>query len=133
MAAIGINYKEFGNPLNYKSVYIHANSKSENKIFDSGDFVKDWFNAIKYYIQNQETLVHLSGSSSCDHFIMDGAPYDSAYLHFDDEGNPDLKYIDEGDKDYIHTQREVYENGIELFVSKGAKPTWEELKEYCKK
>ncbi len=132
MAVIGVNYEE-GNKanLNYKSVYIHATSKKQNKLFDSGDFVKDWFNALKYFHQNQEKLGHLSGSSTCDHFIMDGASFSSAYLHIVN-GKPVLKYIDYKDKNYIHTQREIYEDGYEYFVAKDTQPTWEELKEYCR-
>ncbi len=70
----------------------------------------------------------ISHSSSVDHFIMDGAPFDSAYLHIVD-GKGVLKYVDETDPGYLYTQQDVYEKGIEFFVKEGTQPTWEELKE----
>jgi hypothetical protein len=99
--------------------------------FDSGDFIKDWFNAKKHYHQvlsNKQQWLH--HSSSVDHFIMDGAEFDSAYLRIvDNEG--ELKYIDRSDPKWFVTQYDVFEGADEFFVRKGTKPTWKELKEYC--
>jgi len=127
-----INYNEAGSqqPLNYKSVEIHF-GKEEKKFFDTGNFVKDWWDRTKFIIQeidNDSMFVH---SSSVDHFIMDGAPYDSAYLHIVDE-KVVLKYIDRSDPDYLFTQADIFEKGTEIFVAEGTQPTWEELKEICK-
>jgi len=49
MAVYGINYDEAGSkqPLNYKSVDIRYGNGQE-KVFDSGNFVKDWYDLIKY-------------------------------------------------------------------------------------
>jgi hypothetical protein len=127
-----INYSE-GNKKNlgYKSVEIHF-GKDEKKFFDTGNFVKDWWDRTKFIIQelleDGDVFVH---SSSVDHFIMDGAPYDSAYLHVVDE-KPVLKYVDMTDPDYLFTQADIFEKGTEMFVPEGTKPTWEELKEICK-
>lgn len=130
MAVIGINYDEGENPLNYRGVYIHTASKKFK--FESGDFVKDWFQAkMKYAKELQDTEPHLAASSTCDHFIMDGGNYDSAYLHIED-GKGVLKYVDRSDPNYLFTQRDIYENGWEMFVNPGTQPTWEELKEMCK-
>ena len=142
MAVIGINYSggdhdydDDGNriqlvPVVYESVYLRT--RDENFEFKSGDFVKDWFQAkMKYAKELQDKEPHLSGSSTCDHFHMDGAEYDSAYLHIE-EGKGVLKYIDRSDPNHIFTQREIYEDGWEMFVEPGTKPTWEELKEICK-
>lgn len=74
---------------------------------------------------------YLSGSSTCDHFHMDGADFDSAYLHIVD-GNGILKYLDHSDQDHLFTQREIYEGGWEMFVEPGTRPTWEELKQMYK-
>ena len=131
MAFITIQYNE-GNKkkLNYKSVQI-SYEKSLKKTFNSGNFVKDWFDCIKFFnieVSDNEFLAH---SSSVNHFIMDGAQYDSAYLHIVDK-KPVLKYVDESDEHYLLTQRDVYEGGIELFVASKTQPTWEELKELCK-
>lgn len=128
-----INYSEGGGqqPLNYKSVEIHFGNK-EKKFFDTGDFVKDWWDRTKYIIQELlDSGDVFINSSSVDHFIMDGAPYDSAYLHVVDE-KPVLKYVDTTDPDYLFTQADIFEHGTEMFVPEGTKPTWEELKEICK-
>ena len=144
MAVIGISYDgcshdydEDGNRIElnpstlvYHHVYIHTSG--EKFEFKSGDFVKDWFQAkMKYAKELQDKEPHLAGSSTCDHFHMDGAEYDSAYLHIEN-GNGVLKYIDRSDPNYIFTQREIYEDGWEMFVDPGTQPTWEELKERCK-
>jgi hypothetical protein len=141
MAVIGINYEganhdyddnderiETPGGLKYKSVYIHY--RGGEKIFDSGNFIKDWFDAKKFYSQELiDKEPHLSGSSTCDHFLMDGAEFDSAYLHMDDN-KPVLKYVDRSDDLFI--QRQVWDGGWEFFVKEGTQPTWEELKEMCK-
>lgn len=142
MAVIGINYDGFAydyddngekikidpsDPkyLKYESVYIHY--QGGEKIFDSGNFIKDWFDANKFFqLELMDKEPYLSGSSSCDHFIMDGANFDSAYLHIVDE-KPVLKYLD-NNVDFLQ-QSEIYKNGWEFFVPEGTKPTWEELKE----
>lgn len=113
MAVIGINYNDGGDPLDYKSVYLH--SGGNDKEFDSGIFVRDWIMAKKYYLEIMEKDPYLCHSSSVDHFIMDGAPYDSAYLMFEQTKPPYLVF------DYN-------EDGWEMFVPKGTEPTWEELK-----
>jgi hypothetical protein len=144
MAVIGISYDgcshdydDDGNRIElnpstlvYHHVYIHTSEKKFE--FKSGDFVKDWFQAkMKYAKELQDKEPHLAGSSTCDHFHMDGAEYDSAYLHIENDKGV-LKYIDRTDPNYIFTQRDIYEDGWEMFVDPGTKPTWEELKERCK-
>jgi hypothetical protein len=131
MAFITINYDE-GNKkdLGYKSVEIHHGNE-EKKFFNTGNFVKDWYDMRKFMIQNLlDSEMHFSCSSSVDHFIMNDAPYDSAYLHTTDDGKPVLKYIDRT-KAYYPQYEEIIE-GIEFFVPEGTQPTFEELKEMCK-
>lgn len=130
MAVIGINYGEGSDDLNYQGVTLRTVDKTH--VFNSGNFVKDWYDAKKMYINVQENEGHLSQSSSVDHFIMDGASdlYDSAYLHMVN-GEPVLKYVDTSDLNYLHTQRDIYE-GWEFFVPVGTQPTWKELKEMTK-
>lgn len=147
MAVIGINYSgtthdydvngeridldpSDPNYLKYESVYIHY--EGGEKVFDSGDFIKDWFDAKGFYARGlMDKEPYLSCSSTCNHFHMDGADFDSAYLHIVDD-EPVLKYIDMSDPNYLFTQRDVYEEGWEFFVKVGTQPTWEELKEQCK-
>lgn len=123
MAVTGINYDE-GNKkdLKYKSVYIHFGDKQE-KVFDSGNFVKDWFDLRKFQILEIGNKEFFANSSTVDHFIMDGAPYDSAFLVFHEQAQEHLLY-------YGH-ERDPQE-GIEFFVPEGTQPTWKELKEMCK-
>jgi hypothetical protein len=143
MAVIGINYEganhdyddnderiETPGGLKYKSVYVHY--KGREKVFDTGNFIKDWFDANLFFSQElMDKEPYLSGSSTVDHFHMDGDEFDSAYLHVID-GKPILKYVDTTDPNYLFTQRDVYENGWEFFVETGTQPTWEELKKMCK-
>lgn len=114
MAVRGINYDE-GNPNDYESVYIHYGDREE-KVFASGNFVKDWYDALKWYLHADLKEHALCNSSSVDHFIMDGADFDSAYLVGKD-GKGFLEY--------------EYSESPELFVVKGTEPTWEELKAIC--
>ncbi|MFA5207566.1 MAG: hypothetical protein WC428_02800 [Candidatus Paceibacterota bacterium] len=120
MAVIGINYDE-GNEkdLKYESVSLHFNN--EEKLFNSGNFVKDWWDMMKFVITVaclDKTDPYYIHSSSVNHFIMDGAPYDSAYLKM------------EGDKTSLIYEYE--DDLMEFFVPEDTKPTWEELKEMCK-
>jgi len=140
MAVIGINYEganhdydenderiETPGGLKYQSVYIHY--QDGEKVFDSGNFIKDWFDVKRFFSKElMDKEPYLSGSSTCDHFHMDGADFDSAYLHIVDD-KPVLKYIDRSDD--LFTQRQVWDDGWEFFVEPGTQPTWEELKKYC--
>lgn len=131
MAVIGIHYsggdyhddddKLIECPIDYHSVYLYLSS-DEEYIFDTGDFTKDWFNAKKKFLDVHERELRLAKSSSVDHFIMDGAPYDSAYLIINDEN-------DVGELSYNQND---FDKGWEMFVHKGTTPTWEELKQSCK-
>ena len=146
MAVIGINYTgcnheyndeneriEITNPekrLKYESVYIHCNDKKHDRVFDSGNFVKDWFDVKKYYMEELlDVEPYLSGSSSCNDFFMDGASYDSAYLHIESDETPLLKYLDRSDPKWYLSR---VCDGWEFFVEEGTTPTWEELKAMCK-
>lgn len=116
MAVIGINYEE-PNPAKYESVYLHYGN-GEKKVFASGNFVKDWYYTLKFISQNILDCDFICNSSSVDHFIMDGALYDSAYLRINDKGKPYFQYEWNG-------------KAIEFFVAKGTQPTWKELKKLC--
>ena len=117
MAVRGITYEE-GTASGYKEVDISYQKNGEQavRIFNSGNFIKDWYDAVKWYLHADLKEIVLVNSSSVDHFIMDGAPYDSAYL-IATEKEPYLSY--------------EYCESIEFFVPKGTKPTWKELREMC--
>lgn len=141
MAVVGIEYGG-GNerddddnliekPIVYQSVRLRYSIPEDLELkFNSGDFVKDWFDAMKDIFTRENVDPFLSHSSSVNHFIMDGAKYDSAYLHMDGE-EAVLKYVDESDPNYLWTQRDIYEKGSEFFVPEGTQPTWAELKKLC--
>ena len=94
MAVIGINYcggnyrDENDNlvedPINYKSVRMSLSSSKE-VLFESGNFIKDWYDAIKLFLSINEYEGFLMHSSSVDDFLMAGAPYEKAYLVIIDE------------------------------------------------
>jgi hypothetical protein len=138
MAVIGINYSGgntyddqdnlIENPIKYKGVYIHLTDGTELN-FKTKDFVKDWYDAKKKFINElSDTEPYLGASSSVNHFIMDGAKFDSAYLHITEGDKPILKYIDRTDEKWYLTD---IDSGIEFFVKEGTTPTWEELRELC--
>lgn len=138
MAVIGINYTGgniydgdtdniIDNDMVYESVSLFIKG-NKTLIFNSSNFVKDWFDAKKKYVEIMHDEPFLSASSTCNHFQWDGGKFDSAYLHTIDDV-PVLKYMD--DSKLIDEQTDVY-NGWEFFVDEGTKPTWEELKEICK-
>lgn len=121
MAVVGINYEEGSRKkdLGYKSVRIAYDNVNKVKIFDSGDFVKDWYRCNEFIAKNLvDSEPFFANSSSVDHFIMDGANFDSMYLTIKD------------DKPLLYTEYDG--NGQEIFVNKGKTPTWEEYKKYCK-
>lgn len=122
MAVISIDYND-GNKkdLGYKSVGISYNSGKNKKVFDSGNFVKDWYDCNKFIVtklHNKEFA--FSHSSSVGHFITDsGNKYDSAYLETVNE------------KVSLSYEWKNYSERIEFFVEEGTTPTWEELKALC--
>lgn len=71
-----------------------------------------------------ETEYHFAGSSSVDHFFMDGADklYDEAYL-IDATVGGETKSV---------LSYEYDEDAIKFYVPKSTQPTWAELKEMCK-
>jgi hypothetical protein len=115
MSVTSINYEEGSKEkdLGYESVNVYYGN-GENKDFDSGDFVKDWYDATKFTLHLEDEFHH-SNSSSVDHFQMDGAEFDSMYLGFDEVAKVGV----------LSTQ---YGDGMELFVTKGTTPTWNELR-----
>ena len=116
MAVKRIRYEE-GTDTGYECIEL-CYGENEVKEFASGDFVKDWYDCMKFIIFSDISLNEpICNSSSVDHFIMDGAPYVSAYL-LPEEGNTQLSY-------------EYSERKLEFFVPRGTKPTWKELKKLC--
>ena len=125
MAVVFINYDEPKSET-YKVVGISMNDKGKDGRteieFKSGDFVKDWYDCTKHIIENVVDTEPVLHSSSVDHFIMDGAKFDSLWLVNVEKEKWDLiKYKDIPDG----------KQGIEFFVEKGTKPSWSELRKIC--
>lgn len=117
MGVIGVHYNDGGKPeLGYEAVFVYFGL--QEKLFNTGDFVRDWYDAMKFIIKDESVVNEFpwGHSSSVDHFFMDGAPYDRLRLvpHPDD----------------TFTLEDVSE-GLSFFVHEGTTPTWEELREYC--
>lgn len=124
MAVVSINYKE-GNPESYQSIDISYDYLQKRKIFDSGNFIVDWYDHQKWIAEEMDGELKnehsFSNSSSVDHFIMDGANVESRYLKIGEDENP-----------YLTKEYDWYDPGTELFIPEGEKWTWEQLKEYVK-
>lgn len=137
MGFITINYKEGKarsyKQMGYKGVRISYDS-DKKKVFNSGDFVKDWYDMNAFVIYEAPDEVFWSHSSSVDHFIMDNAPFESAYLHpVPDTNNEKWELLYWDDKKHsLYKDSYIFEQGIEFFVKKGTRPTWEELKKKYK-
>jgi hypothetical protein len=131
----GLTYDDDDNRVGelpvYESVRLWISTSDKEFIFDSGNFPKDWYEAKKKYQEFMDIEPFLSGSSSCDHFIMDGAPYDSAYLHVVDD-KPVFLYVDKSKSDWYIKQAYIFDEGWEFFVPENTTPTWEEFKELIK-
>lgn len=100
----------------YKGVYL-SDPNDVKTNFNTGDFIKDWFNLNKHIntLAVDGYLPHCTCSSQINHLGEYGFDYDS-------------KYLNEVGGEYVLS--DDY-NGIEFFVNEDIK-TWEELKEYCK-
>lgn len=116
MSFTTINYNEGSKNINYKSVEVYYGEDLKEKIFfNSGNFVKDWYDRVKFVVMQINDEEFHTCSSSIDHFIMDGAPYDRAWLN-------GVELVYEG-----YSIRD----SIQFFVPEGTKPTWQELREMC--
>jgi len=118
---ISINYQE-GNIDTYESVEVTYNFNKDNRVFDSGDFVKDWYDATKFrvLIDGHEVLKFVK-SSTVANFISDGAPFDKVVLMYVNTLNGKFEYLSSG----IHIGRPTF------FIRKDTTPTWKELRELC--
>lgn len=108
---------------NDKFVYNKLSVRIENQsfFFNSKDFVKDWFNLMKFIYTNNrfENIVSIGHSSDVDSFIMN-SNFVSLFWKFENS-----------DSSPILTQ-EYQDNFSEFFVTKEQKDfTWKMLRDYC--
>ena len=116
MSFTSIDYEE-PKQKTYKAVSVCDNN-NKTVLFNTGDFVKDWYDSIKHLLTNLADEPNHMHSTSVDHFQMDGNGYDSMYMTFNEETNSGELSTEYGD-------------GIEFFVKAGTKPTWDELRKLC--
>jgi len=102
----------------YKGVSFSSDIKEEDKIFYTGDFLKDWYFCQKYLVQiKSKSEGSLSYSSTVNHFVTDGAPYQSRYLSIVD-GKGFLNEESNGEQ-------------MRFFVPNDQDFTWGVLQAYC--
>ena len=129
MSVIGIDYNE-GGDLKYNGIYFHPTIGNKDKTFFTGDFVKDWYDVMKFILTGGDgEEFHVAFSSSVHHFIGDTDLYESRHLDFET-----MEFHN------IQTVNDV-ENGIgwakfdeltEFFVEKGSTiSTWDEYRAHC--
>ena len=114
---ISIDYDD-ENQSSYKGVIVTYNANIK-KVFNTGDFVKDWYNLNKF-LEIELPNTRFTILSSVDHFLMDSDSFESSYLKFDDNELP-----------YLTKVFDFKNQGVELFIKKGTNPTWKDLKKYC--
>lgn len=102
----------------YESVEVSYGDDLELvKVFDSGNFVKDWYSRTKFVITEIQTSEYHFCSSVVDHFIMDGAPYDTLWLAINGKD--------------ISLQPTYQNLSVRFFVEKGERPSWEDFRKMC--
>lgn len=119
MSVVHINYEGCNETLKYQNV------TCDEVVYESGDFIKDWYDLMKDYLKESK-YEHIVCSSSVDHFFFDGANYDSAYLTLED-GIWNFKYIDIENMTILE-QHLIVDSGVEYFVPNGTRMTWNEFK-----
>ena len=136
MAFSRINYTE-PKQSTYESIeLIHrVNGQEETKFFDSGNIIIDFYNYMLFLKEQPDQWYkenyHITGSSSWDHFFMDGNKYRESYF------NPETgefvnwrKALDEGDYEtYNKCCEDEYPRVIHLPCHK----SFLDVKKYFKK
>ena len=120
MALISLN-KDNGKyaslAVTYPDDYYDGESQ---KIFDSGDFIKDWYDSIKFLLVDMGLTGRIYLSELLSDFI-EKSPYDKAYLIVDKKTGESKLVYNKIENDDI----------LDFFVPAGEKPTWNQLREYC--
>lgn len=133
MAVISI--KTNGNDYLSTTVYYYTNNKSDEKTFNSGDLVVDWFEATRYFLttvqkqDDEESNKVFSPSMFVSEWIFNQNPvkYQSAYLHLDSDKNFSLKYVGTDYPLWLAMRA----NHWEIYVPVNCIWTWEDYKTYC--
>lgn len=110
----------------YDRLYIILKDSSEEKIFSSGDILKDWYCATKYFMDNFQKIedYNLAISNDLEEYISN-SEFDIMNISLNEEGKPEVTYnnVYDGFKKY------TAENGWFYPVKKDDKPTIKDLVE----
>lgn len=135
MAVISI--KTDGSEYQSTTIYYYTDNKDAEKTFNSGDLIRDWFEATRYFLttiqkqDDEESNKVISTTHFVGDWIFNQNPikYKSAYLHLDLDKNFTLKYI----SDEYPLWRAMRANHWEIFVPVDSNWDWQQYKEYCTK
>lgn len=122
MAWLTINYDD-GDANSYRNIELTFEDNTE-KIFNTGDFVQDWYDYKKYIIFS-DIEERIGYSSSVDHFIMDSKKYKSKYLH--------KMSTDENGKEVWDLLDDWNEGRTEFFLKVDENLNWKQLKSRCER
>lgn len=122
MALVGINKN---NENKYESFYIVMRGSEHDKVFDSGDPIKDWYQCTKHFIENFEQTeeMDLKMSNDAASFIAQSEEYDTINLLYNDE-NIDITYHDA--KEGVNLT--INKIGWLFLIKKNERPSFEEIK-----
>lgn len=125
---ITIEYDD-GNQSTYQAVKLtYGENHKEVQLFNSGNFVKDWYQARKFI---QDNLNGAGCSSSVDHFIMDGEEYKELGLYWDTKNEKWMLDGELDDMDIIKQSLKLINNGY-VFIPSNETWSYEEYIKYCK-
>jgi len=119
-----INYQP-GDVDSYESVQVLYDFKKKVKTFDSGDFVRDWYYAIKFKLSLDKLDFDFEVSDTINNFIVDGAPFDIVWLRRYHAYKVTVPYLTD------YSGNSEWPKNSMFFVEKGTTPSWEELREMC--
>lgn len=123
---MSVRYGIYGGDIMYLSIPIFT-GKDSNKAydkhviesFDSGDFIRDWYNAVQY-VAKYMIGYEMKYSDGIKDFINLSDLYEEAYLK-----NVNKQWL------LSHDKPNDSERSFQLYVNKGECPSWEEFKNYC--
>jgi hypothetical protein len=130
-----ISIKTEGDKYLTTKIFYYTNGREDEKEFDSGDLVKDWFHATRHFlatVQNQdddESNKVISTSYYVGEWIFNQNPvkYKTAFIHLDLDNIFSLKYVSESYPLYLAMRAKHWE----VFVPADSNWNWDQYKTYC--
>lgn len=136
MAVISVDTTDDHKYDGVRIYYYDSENLREEISFNTDDFVKDWYQATRFYLttiqrldKNESNLVLSITGSVREYIDKNPKKYSSVFLMVEDTG-PELKYIT---KENSFKERMLYRTGWEIFLPYKDVWTWEYYKDYCTK